>query len=381
MKPTAVLHALQALCQQGLAADTLVPALLEALHGLVPSCRNLFDWTDAQGRLLRYYIEGPIDVALARLYFDEFHNRREAEAMLPFQALSQLPAGVRSQDDLQSDGFYESALYHEIWRPQGFHSRLEAVLRGPGGRLLGSLVLYRGPGEAAFSANDVWRLGSLLPMLARTLEADLPGQADEPHVPAPDPAETLLLTPDGQICHASAGAWRWLLMAGGGASRDALSRPALALGGPLLPQVLAGLQGRSAPGSAPARPLVISLDRPAGRFVVTGQRLQAMALPGAGSGQAGDPPQPLLQLSLRRHEPHRVALERALRSLPVTPGQMAVCRALYQGQAQAGIGQRLGVAASTVVDHVRKAYRALDLNSAHELRALLDQRIALTAGG
>ena len=53
--------------QQGLAADALVPALPEALHGRVPSCRNLFDGTDAQGRLLRYCIEGPIKVALAQL--------------------------------------------------------------------------------------------------------------------------------------------------------------------------------------------------------------------------------------------------------------------------------------------------------------------------
>ena len=74
-----------------------------------------------------------------------------------------------------------------------------------------------------------------------------------------------------------------------------------------------------------------------------------------------------------------MALERALRGLPVTPGQRAVCRALYQGRPQAGIGQALGVAPSTVVDHARKAYRALDLNSAPDLRALLDQRIALAA--
>ena len=146
--------------------------------------------------------------------------------MLPFQALSRLPAGVRGQGDLQDNGFYESALYHEIWRPQGFHSRLEAVLRGQGGRLLGSLVLYRSPGDAAFNADEMRRLDKLLPMLAQALEADAPGHADELHVPAPELAETLLLTPDGQVCHASPGAWRWLLMAGGGASRDALSRPA-----------------------------------------------------------------------------------------------------------------------------------------------------------
>lgn len=384
MTPAAALPALQALCHQGLAADALVPALLEALHALVPSDRNLFDWTDPQGRLLRYCIEGPIDLALARLYFDEFHNRREAEAMQPFQALCGQPAGVRGPGDLHPTGFYDSALYHEIWRPQGFHSRLEAVLRGHQGGLLGSLVLYRGPCDPAFTADEARRLAALLPMLAQALEAGVPACHTEPHLPCPEPAETLLLTPDGQVCHASPGTWRWLLMAGGGASRDALSRPALALAGPLLPQALAGLRGGLA--TAAAGPVVVSLDNPTGRFVATAQRLQPVAeaeggggaAPGGAASAAPAHP-PLLHISLRRHEPHRVALERALRGLPVTPGQRAVCRALYQGRPQAGIGQALGVAPSTVVDHARKAYRALDLNSAPDLRALLDQRIALAA--
>jgi DNA-binding NarL/FixJ family response regulator len=84
-------------------------------------------------------------------------------------------------------------------------------------------------------------------------------------------------------------------------------------------------------------------------------------------------------VTLRRHEPRRVALERALRGLPLTPGQAAVCRALADGRPQARIAEALGVAPSTVVDHVRKAYRALDVHSAFELRALLDARIACAA--
>ena len=164
------LAALRALCSQGLAPDALVPAVLEALHGLVPSSRNLFDWTDPQGRLLRYYIEGPIDAALAQLYFDEFHNRRETEAMPPFQALRQRPAGVCPADDLDSPRFRASALYHEIWKPQGFHTRLEAVLRGRGGQLLGSLVLYRGPHDPAFTTADRHGLARVLPLLAQALE-------------------------------------------------------------------------------------------------------------------------------------------------------------------------------------------------------------------
>lgn len=84
---------------------------------------------------------------------------------------------------------------------------------------------------------------------------------------------------------------------------------------------------------------------------------------------------PLVQLRLRRHQPLRVALERALRSLPISPGQRTVCRALYHGQAQQGIADSLGVAPTTVVGHLRKAYRALDLHSVLDSRTLPAQRM------
>ncbi|MBK6595730.1 MAG: hypothetical protein IPG23_25310 [Burkholderiales bacterium] len=87
MKPHHAAEALRALCKSGLHPDVLVPAFLEALHAVVPSYRNLFDWTDAQGRLVRYYIEGPIDTAVAQLYFDAFHNKLEAAAMPMFDSL------------------------------------------------------------------------------------------------------------------------------------------------------------------------------------------------------------------------------------------------------------------------------------------------------
>lgn len=155
------LQALQALCGLGLHPEVLVPSFLEALHALVPSSRNLFDWTDEQGRLVRYFIEGPIDTQIAQLYFDEFHNRREAEAMPAFDSLRRTPAGVRSADELDHAGFYNSALYNEIWRPQGLRTRLEGVVRTADGRLLGSLVLYRAPGERRFSADDEARLAAM----------------------------------------------------------------------------------------------------------------------------------------------------------------------------------------------------------------------------
>ena len=53
MKTSRSIAALHALCELKLHAEVLVPAVLEALHQVVPSYRNLFDWTDAQGRLVR----------------------------------------------------------------------------------------------------------------------------------------------------------------------------------------------------------------------------------------------------------------------------------------------------------------------------------------
>jgi len=355
--------ALRALCALGLHAEVLVPAVLEALHKVVPSARNLFDWTDEQGRLVRYFIEGPIDAVIAQRYFDEFHNRREGEAMPPFQALRRTPAGIRSAGELDHAAFYASALYNEIWQPQGFRYRMEAVLRGARGQLLGSLVLYRGPGEARFSAVDERQLAEVTPAFATALETCGPAGADDRHVVSPEAPQTVLMTLDGEVCHASDGAHRLLLLADGGVTRDRLTRPLDALGGGALAMLLARLrEPRDALAPAPS----ITHENPWGQFVLSGVLLR----PAAARNVV------LAQVTITRLEPHRVALERALRALPVTPGQMAVCRELYRGLPQAEIGGRLGVAPATVVDHARKAYRALDVRSAQELRARLDALIA-----
>ena len=367
MKETRAIAALRALCGMPLNAEVLIPAVLEALHGVVPSYRNLFDWTDEHGQLLRYFIEGPIDAQIAQLYFDQFHNRREVEAMPRFDALRGHPPGVRGADELQHAGFYGSTLYNEIWRPQGFHTRLEGVLRGQDGRLIGSLVLYRQPGDPHFTREERQRLAAVLPVLAAGLQACAPDITNEPVVRAPDAPEFLLMSPQGAVCHATAGAHRLLLMAEGGASRASLSKPLDVLAGRLIPLLLARLRQRGHEGLAPSAALAPSIthETPCGQFVASGYLLQPLQ-PGSA---------PLVQITLRRLEPHRVALERALHRLPLTPGQIAVCRGLYQGQPKHHIAQSLGVATSTVVDHARKIYQALDLRSVTGLRAALDERI------
>ena len=54
----------------------------------------------------------------------------------------------------------------------------ETVVRGRGGQLLGSLVLYRGPDDPEFTAADERQLADLLPLVARGLEWAPPGPGD-----------------------------------------------------------------------------------------------------------------------------------------------------------------------------------------------------------
>lgn len=360
---------LQALGHAGLAPGEYIPALLEALHAVIPSARNLLDWTDAGGRLLRYDIEGPVDTRIAEIYFEHFHNRLEGDCMPVFASLMRSPAGVRAAAPLMTHEFFNSALYHEVWKPQQLHSRIEGVVRGVRGQLLGSLVLYRGPTDPAFQPDDEQALAALLPSVARGLEWLRPASNDERFRPAPEGAETLLLRPDGELLHASAGALRLLLLADDGLSPAAFAQLQQRLPGQLrrlFGRLLEALRERPQPALSARSMTLVNAH---GCFTVEASRLEPLH----GAAAEG-----LLQISLRRMEPEVVALHRALRHLPLSPTQLRVCAGLYRGCPMATLGRELGVAASTVTDHVRKAYRALDVRDAAALRRLLERQMLMT---
>lgn len=343
-KKSRELSRLRELCALELPTPLVMPTLLAELHALVPSSRNLFDWCDGEGALTRYCIEGPVDEAVARLYFDEFHNRREAEAMPSFDQALRSGAVLHSAAALDTPRFLNSSLYAEIWRPQGFRYRVELIVRSPLGQPLGSLVLYRGPGEPCFTAAEEARLLPLLPHLAKALQRDaVPRCAPAEWQPAPEPAESLLLDEAGQLRHASSGARRLLMLAGPGPGprrADATDT------------VLAALHVAARQG-----PCTRLVDSPWGRFEFSARRLDA--LDGAAPCWT--------EVQLRRFEPQALADERRLQAFELSAGQAAVARLLLQGLAQAEVAQRLAVAPSTVVDHTRKLYQRLGVRSAREL--------------
>lgn len=360
MKQSAHVANVRALCGLGLPGEQLVPALLETLHHAIPSSRNLFDWTDAQGNLVRYFFEGPIDAEIARRYFEEFYNKREAEAMPAFRDSVTGRATVRSAAELDHPRFFRSALYNEIWRPQGLHARLEAIVRDARGRPLGSLVLYRGKGDPAFTPKEERLLADMVPYIARGLESE--GTMALDFVPRRERRAVLSLAADGSLTHLSDDAHKMLLLSHGGITPSSAGRAPAGGDFPTLGMLADQIRSHE---RASRHQVALTVDNAWGRFVYEAQPL-APARPGAAAA---------IHVSIQHQEPRLVAWRRALGGLHLSIAQTEVCALMRAGYTQHQIAAALSIAPSTVADHVKKIYTRLDVHSVRELCARVDELI------
>lgn len=352
---------IRALCGLGLPGEQLIPALLEALHRVIPSSRNLFDWTDANGNLVRYFFEGPIDAEVARHYFEEFYNRREAEAMGGFRETVLGRATVRSAAELDRPEFFRSDLYNEIWRPQNLHTRVEAIVRGARGQPLGSLVLYREKGAAAFTREEEALLGDLVPYIARGLEGESALALD--FVARRERRAVLNLAGDGTLLHLSEDAHKMLLLSHGGITPESAGR---APRGPEFATLAMLADQIRSHERASRHQVMLTVDNAWGRFVFEAQPLVAAD---TRAGRA-------IHVSIQHQEPRAVAWRRALAGLHLSIAQTEVCALLRAGYTQQQIAAALGIAPSTVADHVKKIYGRLDVHSVRELCARVDELLA-----
>ncbi|WP_171165135.1 helix-turn-helix transcriptional regulator [Usitatibacter palustris] len=361
MKHAATVASVRALCALGLPGEQLIPALLEALHRAIPSSRNLFDWTDEQGRLVRYFFEGPIDAEIARHYFESFYNQAgEIEAMGSFQDTVTGRASIRSAAELDSATFFRSALYNEIWRPQGLHSRVEAIVKDVHGRPLGSLVLYREKGDPPFTQAEERLLADLTPYIARALTVDNVMSLD--FVARRERRAVLNLAGDGALLHLSQDAHKMLLLSHGGITPESAGRvPSVADFGTL--QLLADQIHRHERASR--HQVALTVDNAWGRFVFEAEPLAA-----ATEGAPG-----AIHVSIQHQEPRAVAWRRALSGLNLSIAQTEVCALMRAGYTQRQIAAALSIAPNTVSDHVRKIYTRLDVHSVRELCIRVDELV------
>ena len=361
MKQSARIASIRALAGLGLPGEQFVPALLEALHHAIPSSRNLFDWTDAHGNLVRYFFEGPIDPEIARHYFEEFYNRREAEAMGSFRDVVTGRATVHSAAELATPTFFRSALYNEIWRPQGLHTRLESIVKDARGKPLGSLVLYRGKGDPDFNREEERLLSDIVPYVARGLESESTMALD--FVQRRERHAVLSLAADGSLTHLSDDAHKMLLLSHGGITPETAGRAPTSGDFPTLALLAEQIRRHQ---RASRQHVALTVDNAWGRFVFEAEPMSA-AVRGAATA---------IHVSIQHQEPRAIAWRRALSGLHLSIAQTEVCALLRAGYTQPQIAAALCIAPSTVADHVKKIYSRLDVHSSRELCSRIDELVA-----
>jgi DNA-binding CsgD family transcriptional regulator len=355
-KRAAAVAEIRQLCCLGLPAQEVMPALLTALHRFVPSFSNLFDWVDEDGQITNYYSEEPYVAEVAQRYFQVYYNRREREVMPAYSEHVRTARGVVNSDAISNPAFYGSDFYNEIWRPRQVHHKLEAIIRA-NGRALGSLVLYRSPGDAQFSKQDEQSLCAIIPYVAHAVGG--PARFDGRYTPSGE-SGMAIVDRRGKLLYRCSEARRLLYLA----AHPVVDPVTVAAGSDAaLPPAVATLARALADGfrGAPTPPPVYRHANAWGRFVFRAHWLD---------GHAGMT-ESLIGITIERELPLPLRAARAAFALPLSVRQRELCVLLAQGLSYLQIAARMCLSQHTVVSYARVVYDKLNVAGRDQLGSAL----------
>lgn len=348
------------LCCLGLPEQTVVAALLKALHHIVPSYANSFMWSDARGRVCNTLVENLSEVEpILPVYFNHYEQLREREVRIDCAELLQSRQGVLFHEEtlrVSRREYLRHPFYNEVMRPSGNDQPLSFILRREG-RPLGLGMLGRRVGETSFSRADKGALQSLLPHFTHALSA--PAQ---PTALADSGREGFAIVDRlGGLLHLSANAEHWIYLA----RHPVISRRGRPRGTIDFDTVVARLLQRLRCADSDAPPAWEDTNAWGG-FVFRAYWLDA-AEPGAQNDGSG----PAALISIRYREPVALKLLRRLQDFPLSPRQREVALWLAQGVTLRTIGRRLHISERTAAAHTRGIYDKLDIHNRAELASRL----------
>lgn len=346
------------LCQLALNSEVVMPAILRALHDLVPSDSNGFFWVDESFDITNICAEKLLPPEIMRLYFSEFYDAPGSGFRERFAQLARQSEPVNIMTF--SDEFYRSEYYHRIWRHLDAHHVMYAVIRDRR-RCLGQLSLYRTDRDPAFSEEERRRLVQVVKYIAHLVASPKTGSArTEAGLDMyydTEQSGMLLLGVDAQPTQMSPEAQRLFFLA----SHPQISRKSVVAsftGGtlPVFEQLSTALNG--ALRDSGAEPPKFSIRNAWGEFVCTSYALRAT------DAQQGS----TVGVHIRYREPLPIRLLTKMRSMPLSVRQKEVALLLTVGCSHSEIARRMHVKLNTVEYHKKQIYNKLDVHDQKQLR-------------
>jgi DNA-binding CsgD family transcriptional regulator len=359
---------LKTLCCLGLPPESAMVAVSPVLHEILPHGWSRMVLLKPDGTMTDGYAEHPGTEALFREKLWRFMDDPSAPASqwAPcFRA-----NGIGWTLPFQGREWLESGWYREMEAPLDSCWILDAMI-GDGGRTpaCAHLMLTRPRRARPFTVDDVQSLDRLRPWLAhafrRPLSANVPEENWSPISTAGPPVLSgqFIVTPDARVVHQTTDLDYFLrILAGepGNYTRyvpvhDILPAPVLKL----LRQITGAASGTS---NTPPR---MQISTAYG--ILT---LEAKWLVPAGTLQgdaARDPKGCLIAVTMELHENPIAHAARVLREGGATPAQTKVGIHLALGKTGPEIAAELGIQRSSVADHTKKLYQALDVHNSAKL--------------
>lgn len=348
MKSTKALSHIRQLCCLGVESHAVMPALMEALHDLIPSSNNLFIWTDDEGRVIDRYCEVYLPAVIEA-------SQQGLAGKTDLRAIVKSGKSVGNLRE-RSPEFYRSPYFSEVYGPMRARHSLDAVIRTHRGTE-GVLILHR-DSDTPFSLEEESELAAVLPYL-RHIWTRPPAEATHIFSDS-DGYGTIVADLNGRIQHMSQNASQLLAMAqqqGAVGINQTMAR---------LPAELQDLGRRLSTAARPgahAGPPVLYVNNRWGRFV-----FRATWLDGVTPAQDR-----LIAISVIRQEPLAVSVVRGFQKSPLSPKQRDVALMLVTGRSAEDIVKELSISVTTYKDHLRKIYEKLGITKRVDLIRQLTQ--------
>jgi DNA-binding CsgD family transcriptional regulator len=345
----------QRLCCLGIGGPRLMPALIAALHEVVPASNRFFFWADLRMEIANCYIEGR-GFEFLPVFLTEFSgSRSEREVRISFPEMMRTrypsPAGdiFTRLFTVDWSTLLRSDYYNLVRRPNGMETGILFKIT-EAGRPVGAFHFFRSIDEPDFTPRDYALLDALHGFIAHGLHE---GPVEERYNDADDRA-LVILDRTGRLLHLSAEARRLLLMALVPRwAPDTAGRMRLDEAAELV-QLCRALTAAST-GELPAAPPVLRRTNAWGEFVMRAYWLDAPV------GQAE--PANLVGVTIERREPRRLALWRRVEALPLSGREKQVCLLLARGHDAANAARAIGVGEQTLVSHRRSLYNKLGVDN------------------
>lgn len=154
----------------GLSGETVMPALLDAIHLLVSADFNSFFWAGDDYELCNMYSENTSMYGFAPVYFEKYYNNKEVDVIGVGFSDAMRRGHLFGNSEQLGKKFINTDMYNDLWSVVHVRHVLE-VTACENGRGWGVLKLARAFNARPFSCDDEMRLKAIAPYIAHAIKA------------------------------------------------------------------------------------------------------------------------------------------------------------------------------------------------------------------